>query len=98
MAKIQDSLSCWFYYFTSCLSSKDKLISIIFFIFFLKPYKVKDFKKEWQTFRPKWSKIKIICHYCIFVIKKKNKDRLHVTNKHNIQKVYFSVCVFSSSI
>ncbi len=28
--------------------------------------------KEWRIFRPKWAKIKNLCHYFIFVIK--NKD------------------------
>ncbi len=37
------------------------------------PFKVTKYNKVWWIFRPKWGKIKNLCHYFIFVIKNKNK-------------------------
>ncbi len=35
-----------------------------------KPFKETQYKSEWWIFRPKWAKIKNLCHYFIFVMKK----------------------------
>ncbi len=35
-----------------------------------KPFKETKYKSEWWIFRPKWAKIKNLCHYFIFVMKK----------------------------
>ncbi len=41
-----------------------------FLIIKTKPFKVTKYKKVWWIFRPKWVKIKNLCHYFFFVIKK----------------------------
>ncbi len=58
-----------------CLSTAAQIISIIK----TNPFKLTKYKNVWLKNRPKSAKIKNLCHYFIFVIKNKNKD------KHNIQ-------------
>ncbi len=39
-----------------------------------KPFKVAKYKKEWQIFRPKWVKIKIVVIILSLLLKNENKD------------------------
>ncbi len=54
-----NSLSCWFFYFASCLSITANLSQTNFPIIKTKHFKVTKYKKVWQIFRPKWVNIKI---------------------------------------
>ncbi len=62
-----DSLSCWFFYFASCLSITAKLIPY---------YKDKEikYKQLWHITRPKWVKVKIVVIILSLLLKNENKD------------------------